>query len=319
MQLRRRALWLSTAVLVWTAPVWAEDAVTLRYRYQPGEASVYQSTVSATQVQKFNDMEFKTQVRSTDVAVRTCTEVDKTGSFRLQTENKLLKVVNDVAVLGKYTYDSQAAENEKGSALGEALTPVYDRMKGSLLTVVLSPRGEVVKVEGYQELLAEVIKDNPLGQQFFGGGSDDAAKWGLQDMFLVCPEQPVQPGDAWESTFEFPLPKLGTIKGKRVYTYEGPDKVGDTPTARIAVTTQFSFDLKIEAEGSKISGTIATTASEGTAQFDAVNGRLLALRTKVDFSGEMQVEAGGQTLNIGLKQTQETESRLLDAVPQKID
>lgn len=318
MQLRQFAVWMAVLALA-AGEVRADEAVTLRYQLKPGDKTIFQTTTTAVQSQSFNNMDFKTTIKSSDVGVRTCAEVDKDGNFRIQSENKLLKVVNDIAVLGKYTYDSQAAENDKGSAIGGALTPIYDRMKGAVLTVVVSPRGEVVKLEGFQELVADVIKDNPLAQQFAGGGSDDAVKLGVQEQFIVCPEKPVKPGDTWEATFELPLPKLGTVKGKRTYKYEGPDKVGEIPTAKIGITTEFSFDLKIDMDVSKITGTIGTTASEGTAQFDVEKGRLLSLKTKVDFAGDMQVEAGGQSFNISMKQTQETDSRLLDAVPEKIE
>src|SRR3990170_4414408 len=103
-------------------------------------------------------------------------------------------------------------------------------MSGSAVELVVTPLGEVKEVKGFAELFADLLKDNPIAVQFVGGGSNEAAK----------------PGDFWEVPFEIDLPKLGKFKGKRVYRYEGPDKVGDRTTAKIDVATELAGDLDID-------------------------------------------------------------------------
>lgn len=94
----------------------------------------------------------------------------------MRTENKLLKVEMKNDRIGGYTYDSASSDRDTGSQVGQAITPLYDRLNGAVLTFSLTPQGKLTGAKGFQELLGDLVKDNPLVAQFVGGGSDEAAR-----------------------------------------------------------------------------------------------------------------------------------------------
>jgi hypothetical protein len=248
--------------------------------------------------------------------VRTVDGVDDQGNIHLTSETKRLKVDAVFGPLGKYTFDSESDDRDTASALGAAATPVFERLSGAMLKAVLSPKGKVTKVEGYKELLADVLKDNPLAGQFAGGGSDEAAVLETQQQFLELPDKPVSPGDTWETSYEIKLPSLGTFKAKTKYRYVGPDKVDERTTAKIQATTDMTVDIDLKTDMAEATGKLSTTMSSATIQFDVERGRVLSIDDNFGLEGSMTVTAGGNMIDIQQKQTQKISVRLLDKLPE---
>jgi hypothetical protein len=249
------------------------------------------------------------------VTTRNVEDVDEKGTATVKTKTVERKVKAEFGQAGKYEFDSKSTERDTSSMIGASVTPLLERLTGSEFEVQVNPRGEIVAVKGYAELVADLLKDNPLGAQFTGGGGDAGAKLAEQESFMVLSEKPVKPGDQWERTFEMDLPAVGKAKGKVVCVFEGHDKVGERKTARIGVTTDLTIDLMIEAGGAKVTGTISTIRSAGTAQFDPEAGRLVSSKNDISMSGQLSVEAGGMTFTIDNQQEQKTSSELLDKLP----
>ncbi len=139
----------------------------------------------------------------------------------------------------------------------------------------MSPRGNVVEVKGFAEIFADLLKDNPAGSLFAGViGNNIGQKQVEQERFLVFSDKPVSAGDSWEHPIDADLKGIGKMKGKVTYTFEGDDKVGDRATVRIGVVADLTVEIDLEFMGAKATGTMTTTRSEGTAQFDPVAGRV---------------------------------------------
>jgi hypothetical protein len=290
----------------------ADEPIMLRYKASPGDKLVYRTTTSMKQTQVIGEMEIANNMTQTSVADYKVDGIGDDGQIQFTIENTQLKVENVLGPLGKYVYDSTANDRETGSVLSDSLNPLYDALSGVIVQAELTPRGEVVKVSGYKELLADLLKDNPLAAQFAGGGSDDVYKLGLADNFITFSDKPVRPGDQWDVPYELPLPKLGQAAGKRSFTYVGPDKVGDRPTVKIEVVHDVKFDLDLDSMDAKVSGTLATDTSSGVAHFDPVSGRLVSYKSKHTLSGTLTVVAGDMTIPVKSDQTQETAIELLE-------
>lgn len=129
-------------------------------------------------------------------------------------------------------------------------------------------------------------------------------------------DDPVKPGDQWERSIDHDIPGIGKATGKVVCVFEAFDKVGDRKTARIGVTTNLSLALNIDAGGAKITGTISTTQSSGTVQFDPEAGRVVSSKNNMSLSGQLTAEAGGMTFTIDSQQEQTTTNELLEKVPE---
>ena len=85
---------------------------------------------------------------------------------------------------------------------------------GKSITMTMSRKGEIQKVEGVDELLAGALKEFPAGAEKMTGAlkkslSDDRAK-GLMQTSLSCfPADPVGPGESWEGSASLSMGMLG--------------------------------------------------------------------------------------------------------------
>ncbi len=293
----------------------ADEPILLKYKLTKGATLIYKSAHEMKQTQTINGTKIENSTAMDTVTTRTVEDVDDQGTATLKTKAVQRKVKAEFGQAGKYEFDSKSTERDTSSMIGAAVTPLLERLTGSEFEVQVNPRGEIVAVKGYAELVADLVKDNPLGSQFAGGGGDAGAKFSEQEAFLVLSEKPVKPGDQWERPFEIDLPSLGKAKGKVTCVFEAYDKVEERRTARLGVTTDLSFELKVEAGGAKVTGTISTTRSSGTVQFDPEAGRIVSSKNDISLSGQLSAEAGGMTFTIDNQQEQKTSSELLDKLP----
>lgn len=307
---------LLAGVLLVPAVVRAQDAVMLRYQLAPDDSQIYETSSVMQQKQTVAGQELSTSFTMREVMVRSLRERTDEGNLEIASENKRLYFEANIPQSGEYTYDSTKTERESGNQLADELNKVFGRLDGATITFTMTPRGEVTSVSGFQELLAEILKENPTGAQFVGGGTDEAQRLALVERLLYLPEEPIQPGDTWEQTASARLPNLGTMKSQRTFKYEGPDEVGGRKTARISISTEMTFDLKLEQMGTKVTGTLKTTRGQGTAQFDPEAGRLVSSKTTVDLAGELTVQVGDQMIPVQTKQTQTTTTELLQELPE---
>jgi hypothetical protein len=293
----------------------ADEPVTLRYKMDKEAPLIYRTATSLKQEQTVGNMQITSEVANTDVSVRTLQKVDENGNLQIQTENKLLQAKFKVDPVGEYEFDSQSTERDTGSLFGGLIGPYYDRLSGAILNLTVSPRGELVEVKGYKELVGDLLANNPALAQF-GASSDDSARHNMSEQFVYLSEEPVKPGDTWEHPYEMELPKLGKMQGKQIYKYIGPDKVGDIPTAKISVTTQMDFDLNIETDAAKVVGRMSIGDSNGTIQFDPEKGCIVSKDFSFTMGGNLTISAGGNEFPVQTNQTQSVKVELLEKLPE---
>jgi hypothetical protein len=267
------------------------------------------------QTQTLMTMKLQNDFKQDVITSRIIESIDPQGIATIKLKAERRKVTSELGPLGKYEFDSQSTERDTGSAIGTSLTPILERLTGSEYQLLISPRGEVREVKGFSELIADLVKDNPFAAQF-GGGDNKAAIQKEQDSYVVLSEKPVSAGDKWEVAYESELPKIGKVKGKTTYTYEGPDKAGNLKTVRIGLSTEMSIDLDIDQGGAKVTGSISSTTSSGTAQFDPAAGRVVSLKRAISLSGQLMVEAGGKVIPVDNQQEQSTTMELLEKLPE---
>lgn len=310
----RTVLAFSLVVLLLGPNARAEDPVLLRYQPKKGEKLTYRTVSSMKQTQTADGKEFNTEIQKTDVSMRTSVGKDEEGNFLLKNQNKQLKVSITGDASGEYVFDSKADNRQSGTLLSDSLNSVYDRLSGTDYVFTLAPCGEVLLVNGFQELLQDVLMGNPLGTQFVSGGTDESARASLNEQRIIFPEKPVKPGDTWEIPINVQLPGIGTFKGKRTYTFVGSDKVGKLNTVKINVRSDLTAEIDIQMKTTSVSGTLSVEASSGTVHFDPVAGRLVSMDVNYTLGGELIVNNNGAKSSMKTKQTQ---TRRVDLVIKK--
>lgn len=294
------------------SPLLADEGVVLRYKLAKDERLLYKTTDQSKQVQTIAGQKIEIATTQEAHLSRLVDQIDANGvvTLKARTERRKVKI-------NEFEFDSKSTERDTTSATGAAVTPILERLTGSEYQIAVTPRGQVTEVKGFVELVADLIKDNPLGSQLSGaGGGAAGATLAEQDAFLVFSDKPVKPGDQWENPFDVELPGLGRVKGKLVCVYEGNDEVAGRKTARIGTTADISVELNLEANGAKVTGTISTTSSAGTVQFDPQAGRIVSLKRTASMSGQLTVEAGGMTIPVDTQQEETKTSELLDKLPE---
>ena len=304
-------------VLLTTAIVaQADEAMRLRYKMEADKPLIFKNTMTLNQKQSFMGQEIVMDMTTTDVAERTLQEIDDKGNLHIQTENKHLKVSMKMNPLGEYTFDSKSTERDEASALGGMISPVFDRLSGAILTVVISPRGEVEDLKGYKELMEGVLENNPFAASFAGGGSDEAQKLQMNQLFPTLPEKPISPGDKWEEPYEIELPKLGKFNGKTVFTYQGMEKKDGRNLAKITSRSEMSFNLDITMDQATVTGQMSIKDSSGTILFDPKQGQIVSIKDEVTMGGDMTITAGGQVIPATIEQKQTVTSEQLQELPE---
>jgi hypothetical protein len=311
MSLRRLGFAAFIGLFGLVASALADEPVFLRYKLAKGDKLIYKTAQESKQSQTVLNMKNETNTTHEAIIVREVDAVDSMGTVTLKTKAERRKVK-----FGDYLFDSKSTDRDTTSAVGAAITPALERLTGSEYEVLVNSRGAVVDVKGYLELIGDLAKDNPAAQQILGGGGGKAgAQIAEQDAFVVLSDKPVSPGDQWEVPFDIDLAGVGTVKGKVVYVYEGDDKVGDRKTVRIGLAPDVSIELKIDAGGAKVTGTLSSSSGAGTVQFDPETGRVLKSKRSISMSGQLTVEAGGMTIPVDTQSEESHTIELIEKLP----
>jgi hypothetical protein len=316
MMFHRLGLAVVVTLVSLAGPAIAAEPILLRYRFTKGDQFTYRTTHEEKQSQTIADQKVESTIRQEVVTSLAVDEIDGDGNAVIKTKAMQRKRKMD-GQGGKYEFDSKSTERDTGSEIGGRVTPVLERLTGSEYEFTVTRRGKVTRVTGYTELLADLVKDN-LGAALQAGvlSDDDGQKQGEQERFIVFSDKPVSPGDNWEDSVETDLKGVGMLKGKMTYTYEGDDKVGQRRTVRIGVKTDLSIDLNLDALGIKLTGTMTTTSSSGTVQFDPVAGRIVSSKSVTGMTGQLNLEVGGMMLPLANSEEHTDTLQLLDKVPE---
>lgn len=305
--------WMSSAV---TSAV-AEEV--FRYSAQTDRQLIYESISMLTQTQKIGGAEIETEIETRDVSVRRYVSNGESPDLRMENENKILVIEMNVGPLGKYRFDSRETDRDRGSVLGNALTPLYEALTGVIIQVEHSDQGAIRKVTGFEGLIQDAVKDNPMAQRFAAGASPEGARVNYAESFVEFPKKALNPGDSWEVPVENDLPGIGRMTGKRIYRFEGDGKSGTRNTARFSIRTEMDIDVDLKENGAIVTGRLSVSESNGECHFDRGLGQLVEFRTKSTIAGDLNIQANGANTTMTQEQTQEGRYRLLEKLPEPSD
>lgn len=306
---------LLPALLLVASPAFAQKPVLLRYKMGPKDKLIYRTTTNVKQMRKVGDNKSELTITSTEVVQRQLGKIDSQKNFVVESENKDLQVKMKIGGVGEYKFKARSEENERASRLGAELTPLYETLTGAVFKVTVSPRGDVVGVSGYKELLAPVLKGKAIAKQFAGDGSDKVYAMQAGEFYPVFSKKPVKPGDTWVVPFELAIAKFGSAKGKKTYKYIGMEKVNGRSVAKVTYTYDLTFKLDLTMGGAKVTGDLAISKSSGTVLFDPAKGQLVSLQAEYEMGGDLDYSAGANNIAIRTDSVQKYKVEQLDKLP----
>lgn len=312
---RRVGAWTVLVVLAGAAVASAQKPVLLRYKYSTKTPLIYRTTTTVAQTQTVMGKQQKNRISTTEWHQYRLIRVAQDKSFALERENKGQLVTMKIGELGDYKFDSKADSNEKGTTLGDALTPVYETMYGSIIQLNQTPRGEVQSVKGLDALLGQVLKGNKLARQFVGGATDQGAKAGLKLSTPIFGVKPVKPGDSWTQTLDMEIPRIGKASGKKTYKFAAVETVKGRKVAKITYDIAMTVKVDLNTAGAKVTGETKIEKGTGTLIFDFAQGQIVSRSEAWTVAGNLTIAANGKEIAVKTTQKQTTKQELLDKLP----
>jgi hypothetical protein len=187
-------------------------------------------------------------------------------------------------------FDSASKENDPTSAnpLGKTMSAAYSAMIGQSLTMVVSPRGTVQKIEGMARLMDRVLNAQPQDRiapdvldGFRNTFTDDITRdmlgWGTAPF----PDRPLHPGDTCEDHLSATVPMLRATTTSRAWTFEGVEIRGDISLARLSAKLAIRADPSAPQTAPGTPVAIQTSDSTGESElfFDIARGRIERVTT----------------------------------------
>lgn len=314
-----------------------QDAVRLRYKMKEGDRMVYRKTHTMSQEQTVLGRTISSRFSQTETTAFTVKQVEKNGRLHLTAETQRLQIELEAGPQGRYTYDSQsdtppaeprddadqqAAAPPRADGAGQPrgelaamLDPLYRRLSRATVTVVLSPTGKILDIQGYKDATRDTRRDSAAGSIAAQMAGEDAYKSRLAELFPILPNDAVQPGDTWEHDLADDSTDAATLHGKEIYTLQHigsrngdndntpkEGKAGRKNLATLGIRHDLTVEINLNTAQARATGRMEIEESSGTATFNIRQGRLVSAEGHYTFAGTLQITTGGQTLAVPTRQ-----------------
>jgi len=218
----------------------------------------------------------------------------------------------------KIQYDSQKESGSTTNPLGE----FFKALVNAEFTFTINSKDnmKVTDVKGRKEFLDALVKQNPqmkpLLEQIL---SDEALKQMAEPTFAAVPNVEKNVGDKWKVTTELNMGPIGKYNNE--YNYELKGKKDAKSFDTINVSTVLKYTPPTEAAGGGTAGLpfkiksadLTSKDATGTIEFNADKGRIESSTMKLTLEGKLSIEIGGQTTEVTLNQTQNSEVKTSDS------
>jgi len=291
-------------------PALAQDKTELKWKFEKNKPIYQELTTETTQDMKVMGMDVKQKQKQTFYFSWTPTEV-KDGSWIIK--QKIEGVKMEIELAGnKLAYDSTAP-----GAGNNPLADFFKALDGTSFTLTVGPDMRVTKVEGRKDFLDKLLAPNqqmkPLLESIL---SEDALKQMADPSFAVVPNKEAAKGDTWNYSAKLSLGPIGSYETKYDYKYEGKDeknkdldKIGVTATLKyLPPTGDATASLPFKIKSANLEGKDA----KGTVLFNSKEGRIDSSELNLTLEGKLEIEIGGMTTTVELKQTQKTTVKASD-------
>lgn len=195
----------------------AGEPALLRWKWSPDSEWVAEFHQQVTTDSTFGAKTLRLAIDSRFTQRWRVRSVDAQGAATLQQSYTKIAVSVDMGMGNTITFDTDQPATPLGETrrLADALQPLV----GPTWTLVVSPRGEVLRLEPSAEAkaAAELAAKNSVAQPLF---ASDGAIGLVRQAFTPLPEEAVMPGGGWRSSLPWKA-SFGVGEISNQYTYEG--------------------------------------------------------------------------------------------------
>jgi len=286
----------------------------LKWKFEKGKTFYQELTTDTTQDMKVMGMEVKQKQKQTFFFSWTpVEEKDKSWIVKQKIEGVKMEIQ-----LGGNTisYDST-----NPPAANNPLAEFFKALIGTEFTLTVSPEMKITKVEGRKEFLDKLVAANQQMKPLLDSVlSEDAMKQMADPTFAAVPNKEVKIGETWKVPTKLNLGPIGSYDTTYEYKYVGKD-AKQKDLDKIDVTAQLKYippsgDAPQGGLPFRIkSGNLESKKAAGTVLFDTSKGRVVSSDMDLNLEGKLDIEIGGMTTTVELKQTQKTTVKTTDENP----
>jgi Family of unknown function (DUF6263) len=283
-------LYLLAAVALTTAS--AQAQTTLRYKFKEGDTLTYV-------MEQKQDMSMS--IMGNDITVKTKQVIDltwKVGAVDKDGSAKITQTINRVRMsmesLGNKTEFDTKDGKEPTDEAGKTVAAILTAMAGADFTMTMSSRGETSDVKVPQKVLDAVAKAGPAGGAMSGDNFKQIASQGG----MVLPKDAVKKGDSWNYKNEVKMDPLGKMIVDNKATYDGEAAKDGLKLDQIIIKPTMTLEAT---PNSPTKVTLKKQDTKGSASFDSGKGQMV--ESSMDQNLDMEMEAGGQSVTMKMKQT----------------
>lgn len=280
----QRICLLATGLLI-TTPLSAQTKLAYQHRAGEVERFVMTQVVTTEMMQPGQLNPVETKTAQTMYFKISTDEVASDGTAKQRQE--FTRVVMKMTLPGPliFEYDSAAAEEPKGQ-LAETMIRSLKPLINAEFKQTIDAKGRILELS-IPDTVVESFKANPQAAVLGEMVTAEGLKKFYKQAAVALPVDPVKVGSTWEQSNDNAFP-FGTMTTKRIYKYLGPEK----DLEKVGIEVNLSITPK---EASAAAIKLENSKGTGQILFNNRTGRLH--ENKVSQSMNMQVTAGGQTIN----------------------
>jgi uncharacterized protein DUF6263 len=309
----------ATLAFLATATGSSGQDVTLQYRWTKGEEirqRVVQQTIT-TVAGLPGGAGAGVEANMTQVSRTTVDDVAADGAVTLRYAYESARWEMKTPT-GTMAFDTASSDPGNAGVLSGA-KDVLTALVGETFVVVMTPNGQIQKVDGIERIREKVLKSlpsdrstAPVLEALKNNFSEEGIRSALTQASAQFPERPLKPGDTWDRTTTMTNPLLGRQTTTTLFTLKDVETSSGSQVARIAtrVTTQSADEPIAGLPGLKTR--LTDSSGEGELTFDVTKGHLLRSTTRVTMSMEMSMPGpDGNAMNLQSKATSSMSMELL--------
>jgi hypothetical protein len=292
-----RRSFVALFLLVVGLAVPAQAQVALEWKLKKGDLFYVRSVTKYKQKMKAINRDFPQEGETTAV-------------FSFFVENK-----SDEGLLLKQTIEGVLEK------VGDKDPVADDKSTGATFTLLIAPDGEIKKFDGYDAYIRKLAGDDDMARKTIQAlVTEESLKRTAKEVFSFLPERKVKEGETWERSVEVPTGPLGQQRFINTYKFEGQAELAGKKVEKIGVT--MAIDYKAgkpdpALASSVLSGEMKVEDGKGTIYFNAAEGRLIQIESKMTLKGRMILSVSGTNVEAELQREQENKTAVLSENPIK--
>ena len=311
--LKYRFLAVAILAVATTHSLTAQDKVNLVWKFEKEKPFYQEMTTKANQSIKVMGQEVTQKQEQTFYFSYTPKEQDANGNWIVVQKVEGVKITVDI--------NNQPISYDSTSTTATASTPLAEYFKqlvGAEFRLTIDKTMKVTKVDNRDDFLRKLTGANTAMDALLKKVlNEDALKQMADPTFGMVPNKEVTKGETWKKESKLQLGPIGGYNNTYNYTYDGKD-AKDANVAMVKVETKLNYETPTEAEGLPFrikSANLASKNAGGTIRFDVAKGKLINSEMKLQLEGTLDIEIGGTTTKVELKQDSTTTVTGSDANP----